>query len=94
MTQVPTLILHECLTNSVLNLLLNNFELISVEAISGSNTTLTCPLQGSSFQWQKLVNSTWSTLQQGEGMTKECVLVFIYAVIQRINGTSTKINIT
>jgi hypothetical protein len=36
-----------------------------VEAISGSNTTLTCPLQGSSFQWQKLVNVSWSTLQQG-----------------------------
>jgi hypothetical protein len=36
-----------------------------VEAISGSNTTLTCPLQGSSFQWQKLVNNVWSTLQQG-----------------------------
>jgi hypothetical protein len=36
-----------------------------VEAISGSNTTLTCPLQGSSFQWQKWVNTVWSTLQQG-----------------------------
>ena len=36
-----------------------------MEAISGSNTTLTCPLQGSSFQWQKLVNNVWSTLQQG-----------------------------
>jgi len=36
-----------------------------VEAISGSTTTLTCPLQGSSFQWQKVVNSYWSTLQQG-----------------------------
>ena len=37
-----------------------------MEAISGSTTTLTCPLQGSSFQWQKLVNSTWSTPQQGD----------------------------
>ena len=36
-----------------------------MEAISGSNTTLTCPLQGSSFQWQKWVNPNWSTLQQG-----------------------------
>ena len=36
-----------------------------MEAISGSTTTLTCPLQGSSFQWQKLVYSDWSTLQQG-----------------------------
>jgi hypothetical protein len=32
--------------------------------------------------------------QNSEGMTKEWFLVFIYAVIQRINGTSTKINIT
>ena len=36
-----------------------------MEAISGSNTTLTSPLQGSSFQWQRLVNNVWSTLQQG-----------------------------
>jgi hypothetical protein len=36
-----------------------------VEAISGSNTTLTYPLQGSSFQWQRWVNPNWSTLQQG-----------------------------
>jgi hypothetical protein len=36
-----------------------------VEAISGGTTTLTCPLQGSSFQWQKWVNPNWSTLQQG-----------------------------
>ena len=36
-----------------------------MEAISGSNTTLTCPLQGSSFQWQRWVNPNWSTLQQG-----------------------------
>jgi hypothetical protein len=36
-----------------------------VEAISGSNTTLTCQLQGSSFHWQRFVNSVWSTLQQG-----------------------------
>ena len=36
-----------------------------MEAISGSDTTLTCPLQGLSFQWQKWVNPNWSTLQQG-----------------------------
>jgi hypothetical protein len=36
-----------------------------VEAISGSTTTLACPLQGSLFQWQKLANSAWSTIQQG-----------------------------
>ena len=36
-----------------------------MEAISGSTTILTCPLQGSSFQWERLVNSAWSTLQQG-----------------------------
>ena len=36
-----------------------------MEAISGSTTTLTCSLQGSSFQWQKFVNNVWSTLQQG-----------------------------
>jgi hypothetical protein len=35
-----------------------------VEAISGGTTTLTCPLQGSSFQWQRLTYS-WSPLQQG-----------------------------
>ena len=31
-----------------------------MEAISGSSTTLTCPRQGSSYQWLKV----WSTLQQ------------------------------
>jgi hypothetical protein len=36
-----------------------------VEAILGSTTTLTGPMQGSSFQWQKLEKSYWSTLQQG-----------------------------
>jgi hypothetical protein len=36
-----------------------------VEAISGSTTTLTSPLQGLSFQWQRFVNFGWSTLQQG-----------------------------
>ena len=35
-----------------------------MEAISRGTTTLTCPLQGSSFQWQRLT-SGWSTLQQG-----------------------------
>ena len=35
-----------------------------MEAISGGTTTLTCPLQGSSFQWQRLT-SGWYTLQQG-----------------------------
>ena len=34
-------------------------------AIEGSTTTLTCPLESSSFQWKKLVNSHWSILQQG-----------------------------
>ena len=37
----------------------------AVEAISGSDTTITCPLTGSSFQWQRLVNGKWPTLQQG-----------------------------
>ena len=36
-----------------------------MEAISGGTTTLTCPSEGSSFQWQQLVISNWSTLQQG-----------------------------
>lgn len=36
-----------------------------MEAISGSTTTLTCPLQGSSFQWQKVVNYIWITFEQG-----------------------------
>jgi hypothetical protein len=35
-----------------------------VIAIEGSTTTLTCPLQGSSFQWQKLNHSYWSILEQ------------------------------
>ena len=34
-------------------------------AIEGSTTTLTCPLQGSSFTWYKWINSGWSMLQQG-----------------------------
>jgi hypothetical protein len=36
-----------------------------VIAIEGGTTTLTCSLQGSSFQWYKLINSGWSILQQG-----------------------------
>ena len=36
-----------------------------MEAISGSTTTLTCPRQGSSFEWTRLVNGGWPTLQQG-----------------------------
>jgi len=35
-----------------------------VIAIEGSTTTLTCPLQGSSFQWQKWTNYDFTTLQQ------------------------------
>ena len=34
-------------------------------AIEGGTTTLTCPIQGSSFTWYKLINSSWSKLQQG-----------------------------
>ena len=69
------------------NLLLNNFELISVEAISGSTTTLTCPLQGSSFQWQMHVHDGWSTLQQGAkyGNVNTASLV-IYTVDARDTG--------
>jgi hypothetical protein len=36
-----------------------------VIVIEGSTTTLTCPLQGSSFQWQKLNHSYWFILEQG-----------------------------
>jgi len=36
-----------------------------VIAIEGSTTILTCPLQGSSFQWQKWNHSGWSILEQG-----------------------------
>ena len=32
--------------------------------IEGNTTTLTCPIQGSSFTWYKLINSRWSMLQQ------------------------------
>ena len=31
----------------------------------GSRTTLTCPLQGSSFKWQKWTDSGWSIPQKG-----------------------------
>ena len=34
-------------------------------AIEGGTTTLTCPIQGSSFTWLKSTNSGWSILQQG-----------------------------
>ena len=36
-----------------------------MEAISGSTTTLTCPLEVSSFHWQRLVNYIRITLEQG-----------------------------
>jgi hypothetical protein len=36
-----------------------------VIAIEGSTTTLTCPLQGSSFQWNKLNHTYWSILKHG-----------------------------
>ena len=36
-----------------------------MEAILGSTIALTCPLLGSSFQWQKLEKTYWSILQQG-----------------------------
>jgi hypothetical protein len=35
-----------------------------VIVIEGDTTTLTCPLQGSSFTWYKSINSGWSILQQ------------------------------
>jgi hypothetical protein len=38
------------------------FNLISVIAIEGGTTTLTCPLQGLSFQWNKMINYRWSIL--------------------------------
>ena len=34
-------------------------------AIEGGTTTLTCPLQGPSFQWHKLIHIYWSKLEQG-----------------------------
>ena len=34
-------------------------------AIEGGTTTLTCPLQGLSFTWQKLNHSYWSMPEQG-----------------------------
>jgi hypothetical protein len=59
-----------------------------VEAISGSTTTLTCPIQGSSFQWQMLVNTVWSTLQQGTkyGNVNTSSLI-IYNVDPRDDGS-------
>ena len=57
-----------------------------MEAISGSNTTLTCPLQGSSFQWERLT-SGWSTLQEGAkyGNVNTSSLI-IYNVVPRDEG--------
>jgi hypothetical protein len=68
-------------------ILLNNFQLISVEAISGDTTTLTCPLQGSYFQWERLT-SGWSTLQQGTkyGNVNTASLI-IYKVDPRDDGS-------
>ena len=58
-----------------------------MEAISGSTTTLTCSLQGSSFQWERLVNNVWSTLQQGDkyGNVNTKFLI-IYKVDPRDDG--------
>jgi hypothetical protein len=36
-----------------------------VIVIEGNTTTLTCPIQSSSFTWYKRINSRWSKLQQG-----------------------------
>jgi len=36
-----------------------------VIAIAGTTTTLTCILQGTSYIWQKQVNSGWFTPQKG-----------------------------
>ena len=41
------------------------FNLISVIAIEGSTTTLTCPLQSTSFIWIKHTTPNVSKLQQG-----------------------------
>jgi hypothetical protein len=58
-----------------------------VEAIPGSNTTLTCSLQGSSFKWQKLVNKDWLKLQEGDqyGNVNTSSLI-IYNVDARDDG--------
>jgi len=58
-----------------------------VEAISGSTTTLTCQLQGSSFQWHKFVNSDWSTLQQGDKYGNVNASLIIYNVDPGDEGT-------
>jgi hypothetical protein len=36
-----------------------------VIVIEGNTTTLTCPIQSSSFTWYKRINYRWSKLQQG-----------------------------
>jgi hypothetical protein len=52
-----------------------------VIAIEGSTTTLTCPLQGLSFQWQKLNHSYWFILEQGAKYGKvNTGYLFIYNV--------------
>ena len=59
-----------------------------MEAIFGSNTTLACPLSGSSFQWEKLVKVDLITLQQGAkyGNVTTASLI-IYNVDLRDEGT-------
>ena len=39
--------------------------IISANAIAGRTTTLTCPVQGTSYIWQMWVNYAWLTLQKG-----------------------------
>ena len=57
-------------------------------AIEGSTTTLTCPLQGSSFQWQKFINSRWSILQQSAKYENvNTVYLVIYDVGPHDGGT-------
>jgi len=59
-----------------------------VIAIEGSTTTLTCPLQGSSFQWKKWINSGWSILQQGAKYGNvNAVYLVIYNVDPHDGGT-------
>ena len=56
--------------------------------MEGSTTTLTCPLQGSSFQWKKMINSRWFMLQQGAKYDNvNTVYLAIYNVDAHDGGT-------
>ena len=56
--------------------------------MEGSTTTLTCPLKGSFFKWEKLINSRRTMLQQGAKYGNvNAVYLAIYNVNPHDGGT-------